>query len=150
MKKITKIWFDGEWLYGRGDDNVVYRQSMLWYKRLLDASGDERKRFELSTIGIHWPELNVDVSFESFLYEEAEPSALQRFFLTHPEINISGFAARCGINATLLRNYINGFKKPSPERTDEILDSIHKLGEDLLAVSFSRTAPAAGGGEANF
>lgn len=48
-------------------------------------------------------------SFESFEYDDAEPSKLQRFFLTHKEINISEFAKRIGMNATLLRNYINGF-----------------------------------------
>ena len=37
------------------------------------------------------------------------------------------------MNPTLLRNYINGFKKPSKEREQEILDHIHKLGEELAA-----------------
>ena len=135
--KITKIWFDNEWLYGRGDDGRTYRQSLLWYKRLLKAGPEERGRYEISTIGIHWPTLGEDVSFESFLYDEAEPSGLQRFFLTHPEINLAGFAERAGINATLLRNYINGFKNASPEREREILSALHRLGEELLAVSFS-------------
>lgn len=137
MKKIIKIWFDDEWLYGRGDDGKVYRQSLLWYKRLMKASPEERERYEFSTIGIHWPSLGEDVSFESFTYDEAEPSALQRFFLTHPEINLAGFAARAGINATLLRNYINGFKKASPEREREILLAVHRLGKELLSVSFT-------------
>ena len=38
MNKIKKIWFDGEWLYGLGDDGKTYRQSLLWYKNLLHAS----------------------------------------------------------------------------------------------------------------
>lgn len=38
-----------------------------------------------------------------------------------------------GINPTLLRNYINGFKKPSKEREEEIMTHVHKLGEELLA-----------------
>ena len=139
--KIVKIWFDGEWLCGLGDDGKSYRQSLLWYKRLLRASSEERSRFEISTIGIHWPVLGEDVSFESFTYDEAEPSGLQRFFLTHPEINIAGFAARTGINATLLRNYVNGFKKASPEREQEILAALHRLGEELLAVSFTVPDP---------
>jgi len=141
--KITRIWFDGEWLYGQGDDGKTYRQSLLWYKRLLKAGPEARELHEISTIGIHWPELGEDVSFESFLYDEAEPSGLQRFFLTHPEINLAGFAARTGINATLLRNYVNGFKKASPEREKEILSAIHSLGEELMAVSFPSAAPDA-------
>ena len=131
--KIKKIWFDGDYLYGEGDDGKTYRQSLLWYSRLREASEQERSQYTLSTIGIHWRNLDEDVSFESFEYEDAEPSALQRFFLTHKEINVAEFARRIGMNPTLLRNYINGFKKPSKEREQEILDHIHKLGEELSA-----------------
>ena len=38
------------------------------------------------------------------------------------------FAKRIGLNATLLRNYINGFKKPSASREKEIIAAIHGLG----------------------
>ncbi len=131
--KIRKIWFDGDYLCGEGDDGKTYRQSLLWYSRLKAASDEERNQYTISTIGIHWRNLDEDVSFESFEYEDAEPSALQRFFLTHKEINVSEFARRIGMNPTLLRNYINGFKKPSKEREQEILDHIHKLGEELTA-----------------
>lgn len=134
MEKIVKIWFDGEWLYGLGDDQKTYRQSLLWYPELKKASDSQREKYKMSTIGIHWRKLDVDVSFESFLYDEAEPSVLQRFFLTHSEINIAGFAERMGINACLLRNYINGFKKPSKKRESEILAQIHLLGEEYSNV----------------
>ena len=61
---------------------------------------------------------------------------MQAFFLTHKEINIAEFARYVGINATLLRNYINGFKKPSPEREKAILEHIHNLGKELLEADF--------------
>lgn len=131
--KIKKIWFDGDYIYAEGDDGKTYRQSLLWYSRLKAASDEERSQYTLSTIGIHWRNLDEDISFESFEYEDAEPSALQRFFLTHKEINVAEFARRMGMNPTLLRNYINGFKKPSKEREQEIMDHIHKLGEELAA-----------------
>jgi DNA-binding transcriptional regulator YiaG len=53
--------------------------------------------------------------------------------LTHKEINVAEFARSLGINPTLLRNYINGFKKPSKEREEEIMAHIHKLGEEMIA-----------------
>ena len=109
---------------------------MLWYKSLLYASPEERSRYTISLAGIHWRELDTDVSFESFSYPEAEPSAFQRFFLSHPEINIAGFAKRSGINATLLRNYINGFKNPSPAASERILKSLHALGQEFLDADF--------------
>lgn len=134
--RINKIWFDREWLYGLGDDGKTYRQSLLWYKELANASDEERREYEISTIGIHWRKLDVDVSFESFTYDEAEPSEMQRFFLTHPEINVGRFAEKAGINAGLLRNYINGFKKPSKEREQQVLQQIHQLGQEFVAVEF--------------
>lgn len=132
MTKITRIWFDSEWLYGLGDDGKTYRQSLLWYPNLKQASEEQRKQFEISTIGIHWRELDEDVSFESFCYDDAEPTRLQEFFLTHPEINVSAFARKYGFNGCLLRSYIKGFKKPSATREDEIMECVKKLGDELL------------------
>ena len=129
--KIEKIWFEGEWLFGLGDDGKTYRQSLLWYKRLKAASQKEREEYEISTIGIHWRKLDEDVSFESFEYDNAEPSRLQKFFLSHPEINISGFAKKFGYNPSLLRSYVNGFKTPSPMREQQIMDDIIALGKEL-------------------
>ena len=59
-----------------------------------------------------------------------------RILLTHKEINVAEFARSIGMNATLLRNYINGFKKPSPERANAILAHIHKLGKEMMAACF--------------
>ncbi len=41
-----------------------------------------------------------------------------------------------GIDATLLRNYINGFKKPSQAREQVILDGIHTLAREYAAAAF--------------
>lgn len=136
MEKIEKIWFDGEYIYGLGDDGKTYRQSLLWYPHLRKATAEERAIYTISTVGIHWHGLDEDVSFESFEYEEAEPSPLQRFFLTHRELNVQEFARKAGLNATLLRNYINGWKKPSKEREAEIMAHIHKIGQEYAAVAF--------------
>lgn len=68
--------------------------------------------------------------------EDAEPSPLQHFFLTPREIKVSQFAKLIGIDATLLRNYINGFKKPSKEREKEILRGIHNLAIQYAEADF--------------
>ncbi len=131
--KIKEIWFDADYIYGRDENGKDYMQSLLWYPRLRQASDEERAKYTFGLGGIHWRNLDEDISFESFEYEDAEPSGLQRFFLTHKEINVAEFARRIGMNPTLLRNYINGFKKPSKEREQEILDHIHLLGQELAA-----------------
>ena len=131
--KITNIWFDADYIYGKDEKGKEYKQSLLWYPKLRGASDDELSKYSFGMDGIHWRNLDEDISFESFEYDDAEPSAMQRFFLTHKEINVAEFARSIGINPTLLRNYINGFKKPSKEREEEIISRIHKLGEEMLA-----------------
>ena len=129
--KILEIWFDADYIYGRDENGKEHRQSLLWYPKLRDASDEERNQYTFGLGGIHWRVLDEDISFESFEYDDAEPSAMQRFFLTHKEINVAEFARLMGLNPTLLRNYINGFKKPSKEREQEIMDFIHKLGKEM-------------------
>lgn len=130
--RIIEIWFDANYIYGKDETGKKYRQSLLWYPKLREASDEERSQYTFGMDGIHWRGLDEDISFESFEYDDAEPSALQRFFLTHKEINVAEFARLMGLNPTLLRNYINGFKKPSKAREKEIMDFIHKLGEELV------------------
>lgn len=134
--KIIKIWFDTDYIYGADEDGNEYRQSLLWYPKLRTASDEQQAEYEFGLGGIHWRALDEDISFESFTYDDAEPTPMQRFFLTHKEINVAEFARSIGMNATLLRNYINGFKKPSAEREQAILEHIHKLGKELIAACF--------------
>lgn len=134
--KITKIWFDADYIYGSAEDGREYRQSLLWYPDLKNASEAERGCYRFGFRGIHWRDLDVDISFESFADEDAEPSALQRFFLTHKEIKMSEFAKLVGIDATLLRNYVNGFKKPSKAREQQILGGIHALARSYAEAAF--------------
>ena len=137
MKKIVRIWFDDENIYGQTQDGSVLKQSLLWYPNLLKASEAQRLNYNMSFTGIHWRELDEDISFESFYYEDSQPTVMQRFFLTHPEINVSGFAEYIGFNPSLLHNYINGFKKPSKERERKILSGLHLLGKELTELTFT-------------
>lgn len=99
---MKKIWFDKEYIYAETDDGKVLRQSLLWYPALAEATEEERLLYSTGFDGFHWRNLDVDISFESFEYEDAEPTKLQRFFLTHIELNVAEFAKRIGINASLL------------------------------------------------
>lgn len=134
--KITRIWFDPEYIYGVDESGKEYRQSLLWYPALRNATDKERSNYRFGFRGIHWRGLDEDISFESFSDADAEPTALQRFFLSHKEIKISEFARLIDIDATLLRNYINGFKKPSKARERVILMGIHTLAHQYAEVEF--------------
>ena len=134
--KITRIWFDSDFIYGVDESGKEYRQSLLWYPALKNATEAERSNYKFGFRGIHWRGLDEDISFDSFAADDAEPSALQRVFLTNKEIKISEFAKIVGIDATLLRNYVNGFKKPSKEREQVILGGIHALARQYAAAEF--------------
>ena len=136
FKKIMKrIWFDSEYIYAENEDGKILKQSLLWYPALREATDEQRNTFTTGFDGIHWRELDTDISFESFEYDDAEPTKLQRFFLTHKELNVAEFAKRIGMNASLLRNYINGFKTPSAEREKMILEAIRALGQEYTKVA---------------
>ncbi len=133
--KIVKIWFKGDYIYGEDECGKIYRQSLLWYKNLRKATDEERLKYTFGYDGIHWRGLDEDVSFESFAYDDAEPTKLQRFFLSHPEINVAELARIMGINPSLLRNYINGFKKPSKEREQMIFSHLRRIGKEYMALT---------------
>ena len=135
MRKLSNISFDGKYIYAEDESGHRLRQSLLWYPTLMKATQDQRANYSIGFTGFHWHDLDEDISFESFEYDDAVPSKIQEFFLLHKEINVAEFSKRVGINATLLRNYINGFKKPSASREQVIIDAIHKLGREYCAFS---------------
>ncbi len=128
---LTKIWFEDNRIYGLTDDGRTLFQSLLYYKRLMFATDEQRNNYEMDDEGIHWEELDEDISFESFEYEDPEPVGISRFFLSHPEINASAIARRLGMQQSLLASYINGTKKPSKEREELIMAEVRALGAEL-------------------
>lgn len=128
---VTKIWFADNRIYGVTDDGRTLFQSLLYYKRLLNATDEQRNNYEMDDEGIHWREIDEDVSFESFEYDDPEPVGIAKFFLTHPEINASAIARRLGLQQSLLAAYINGTKKPSKEREELIMAEVRALGAEL-------------------
>lgn len=131
-----RLWFEDERVYIETDDGRTLWQSILYYQRLRTATEAQRNVYQLGAFGIHWEELDEDISYESFKYDNPEPTGVSRFFLTHPEINASAVARRMGIKQSLLAQYIRGLKKPSEERTRMILQAIHEIGEELSRAAF--------------
>ena len=129
--KISRIWFDNDRIYGQTDDGRELWQSLLYYKHLRNATDAERADYEMDDEGIHWYALDEDVSFESFEYDDPEPSGISRIFLSHPELNASAVGRRLGISQSLMAQYINGTKKPSKERERLIMDEILNISREL-------------------
>ena len=132
--KAKRVWYEGERIYIETDDGRTLWQSVLYYQRLKNATDEQRNDYELGHFGIHWEEIDEDISYESFEYDNPEPTGISRIFLTHPELNASAVARRLGIQQSLLAQYIRGLKKPSAEREQKILDTIREIGCELSAV----------------
>lgn len=107
---IKKIWFADERIYGQTEESKTVWQSLLWYKRLKNATEEQRNDYEIDDEGIHWYDLDEDVSFESFEYDDPEPKGISYVFLSHPELNASAIARRIGISQSLMAQYINTVK----------------------------------------
>ena len=87
----------------------------------------------MSEYGIHWRELDEDLSFEGF-FREKKSNPLYDFFIAHPELNASAVARRLGLSQSLFAQYVSGTKKPSKQRFDEIIETIRKIGRELMTV----------------
>jgi hypothetical protein len=48
-------------------DGRVLQAPLWWYPRLLAATPDDRARFEMSPLGLHWPGIDEDISIASIL-----------------------------------------------------------------------------------
>ena len=59
--------FDDNSLWVDLDDGRVIAAPLAWFPRLLAASPEQRLHFELSPRGIHWEELDEDVSVDGLL-----------------------------------------------------------------------------------
>ena len=83
--KIKEIWFENDQIYGRDENGQVYSQSLLWYPRLRTASAQERAKYTFGYDGIHWRNVDEDISFESFLYD-IEMITVTKIWLTEDAV----------------------------------------------------------------
>ncbi|MCC8035378.1 MAG: DUF2442 domain-containing protein [Rikenellaceae bacterium] len=132
--KIAKLWFDDGRIFIETDKRDTLSQSLKWYPRLENATQKQREAYRLSPMGIHWDDIDEDVSFESFTYPNEEPdNKLADFFNRHPEINVSKFALRVGIPRSVFASYLCGAKKPSQQRVKDIEKALREMGKELSA-----------------
>ena len=139
LKNIVRVWFSDEQISIETKNGIVKSHPLHWFPRLEKATEKQRNNFELSHFGIHWPELDEDLSFEGFFTFnkdeiEARKSEIQKVFAKFPELNITELAKRVGISPTLMRHYACNVKQPSPERTKQIIEALHQVGRELMAV----------------
>ncbi len=65
----TDIWFDSDMIHVRLLDGREISAPIEWFPRLRDATEAQRKKWRLigRGIGIHWEDIDEDISVESLL-----------------------------------------------------------------------------------
>ncbi|MBQ0073754.1 MAG: DUF2442 domain-containing protein [Prevotella sp.] len=63
-KLIEKVWIDDTAVYAQTKDGQIASYSLELWPSLLHASKAEREDFYLSYSGIHWPQIDEDLSYE--------------------------------------------------------------------------------------
>ena len=133
MIKIEKIWTTDTAVWIRTEDGREACEHFADYPRLKFATQAQRENFTSDAFGIHWADIDEDLSFEGFFHSK-NANDLYTLFLSHPEINASAVARRLGMAQSLLAQYISGTKRPSVERMELIKTEIRKIGAELSAI----------------
>lgn len=63
----TKVRFDDHTMWVDLSDGRTLGVPLAWFPRLLDASPAQRARVELSRTGLHWEEIDEDISVAGLL-----------------------------------------------------------------------------------
>lgn len=138
-ESIVNLWFKNGRIYILTDQGNTYSRPLEAFPLLLEATPEQREAFEIGSDGddIRWDELDEDIHISSF-HETSEPNSdnpIAEVFHRFPQLNVSEMARTIGINKSLLSRYIYGIKKPSAERTEQILNALRQLGRDLADFS---------------
>ena len=131
--KIEKVWLTDTAVWIRTDDGKEACERFADYPRLRNATMEQLVDYATDEFGIHWEDLDEDLSFEGF-FDKQKPTSLYELFMAHPELNVSALARRIGISQSLMAQYISGKKNASNERMALILDTIHAVGRELASV----------------
>ena len=138
MEAIIKLWFDEGRIYILTDQDKTYSRPLEAFPLLFDATDEQRAKYEIGLDGddIHWDEIDEDIHISSF-FDTAEPNMdnpIADIFHRFPQLNVSEVARTIGINKSLLSRYIYGIKKPSQQRTDQIISTIRQLGREMASI----------------
>ena len=77
------------------------------------------------------PQWLVDGDYE-FEFNYLDTTTLLHAY--EPYLTLAAISRASGINQHQLSHYANGIKQPRPQQRQRIVDGIHKIGRELLAV----------------
>lgn len=63
---VARVWLTGEAVFVELNNGQIGRELFSDYSRLAAATESQRNAYHLSYFGIHWPDLDEDLSFQGF------------------------------------------------------------------------------------
>lgn len=138
MEVIVKLWFKDGRIYILTNQGNTYSRPLEAFPLLLEATPEQRSHYEIGLDGddVRWDDIDEDIHISSF-FITTEPNTdnpIAVVFQKFPQLNVSEVARTIGINKSLLSRYIYGIKKPSAQRTEQILEAIRQIGKNTAAM----------------
>lgn len=69
QQDIAKVWVDDTHVYAETNDGKQARYAFSEWPRLAQATNEQRRDFYLSYGGIHWPQIDEDLSFDGLFQD---------------------------------------------------------------------------------
>lgn len=63
--KIIKVWVDDTHVYAMTETGLTANYAFSQWPKLAKATKEQREDYQLSYSGIHWPQIDEDLNFES-------------------------------------------------------------------------------------
>jgi len=73
MNTVKKLWFTDTRIFMETEDGRVRSQPLHYFPRLCRATNGQRAAWTQSRFGLHWEDLDEDISFESFAWDDRDP-----------------------------------------------------------------------------
>ena len=69
---VVKVWVDDVHVNIQTANGQIKSEKIVDYYRLRNATPEQRQNFEYDNMGIHWLELDEDLSYEGFFQSKEE------------------------------------------------------------------------------
>lgn len=79
--EIVKVWFDKEYIYIKTNVGHIVGNPLFWFPNLMRASQKQRDNFHIGHFGVHWEELDEDLSLEGFFTFKVEKDKEEESFI---------------------------------------------------------------------
>jgi hypothetical protein len=123
------------------------KKMLMIVEKTLSGYSAYSEKLPVYTTGASVVELmdNAVKAFSFYFHEIGEKKKVEKsdihfrfsipsFFELYP-INVRHFAQRIGMNYTLLSQYVQGRKSPSPRQTEKIVQGLQEIGRELSVLN---------------